>query len=60
MSAGPITIFNKSLLQALNLDEAVWFDNFYLANITPLFFVETLADLREDRRQGASTRTRGR
>jgi hypothetical protein len=29
----------------LNLDEGVWFDNFYLANITPLFFVETLADL---------------
>jgi len=45
MSVGPITIFDKSLLQALNLDEAVWFDNFYLANITPLFFVETLADL---------------
>ena len=45
MSLGPITIFDKSALQALSLDEAVWFDNFYLANITPLFFVETLADL---------------
>jgi hypothetical protein len=32
-------------LQALSLDEAVWLDNFYLANITPLFLVETLADL---------------
>jgi hypothetical protein len=38
MSIGPITIFDKSALQALNLDEAVWLDNFYLCNITPLFF----------------------
>ena len=45
MSLGPITIFDKSALQALSLDEAVWFANFYLANSTPLFFVETLADL---------------
>ncbi len=42
---GPITIFDKSALQALNVDEAVWFAVFYMANITPLFFVETLADL---------------
>lgn len=45
MSVGPITIFDKSALQALSLDEAVWLDTFYLTNITPLFFVETLADL---------------
>jgi hypothetical protein len=45
VSLGPITIFDKSALQALSVDEAVWFDNFYLANISPLFFVETLADL---------------
>jgi hypothetical protein len=45
VSLGPITIFDKSALQALSLDEAVWFDDFYLANITPLFFVETLAAL---------------
>jgi hypothetical protein len=45
VNVGPITIFDKSALQALSLDEAVWFDNFYLGNITPLFFVETLADL---------------
>lgn len=42
---GPITIFDKSALQALNVDEAMWFAVFYMANITPLFFVETLADL---------------
>ena len=42
---GPITIFDKSFLEALNIDEAVWFDNFYRTNIKSLFFAETLADL---------------
>jgi hypothetical protein len=50
MSVGPIAIFDKSALQGLSLDEAVLFDNFYLSNITPLFLVETLADL--DKRDG--------
>jgi len=42
---GPITIFDKSFLQSLSLDEAVLFDNFFLTNIVPIFFAETLADL---------------
>jgi hypothetical protein len=42
---GPITIFDKSALQALSMDESVWFDAFFLANLVPLFYVETLADL---------------
>ena len=45
MPSGPILIFDKSSLESLNLDEAVLLDNFYLSNITPLFFVECLADL---------------
>lgn len=45
MSQGPILIFDKSTLQALNPDEANWFDNFFLTNITPIFYIETLADL---------------
>ena len=45
---GPITIFDKSALQALNPDEAVLFDNFFYTNITPLFFAETLADLEKE------------
>lgn len=53
MSSGPIVIFDKSLLEALSLDEAVWLGQFYRINMTPLFFVETLADLekapRDDR-----------
>lgn len=49
---GPILIFDKSTLQSLSLDEAVWLDNSYLTNITPLFFIETLADLEKGVKSG--------
>ena len=52
MSTGPITIFDKSMLQGLSLDEAVLFGQFYRCNLTPLFFVETLADLEKRVREG--------
>jgi hypothetical protein len=42
---GPVLIFDKSSLESLSLDEAVLLDNFYRSNLTPLFFVECLADL---------------
>lgn len=42
---GPIALFDKSFLESLNLDESVWFDHFFCANVCPYFFVETLADL---------------
>jgi hypothetical protein len=45
MAQGPVLIFDKSSLESLSLDEAVLLDNFYRSNITPLFFVECLADL---------------
>jgi hypothetical protein len=45
MTSGPSLIFDKSSLESLNLDEAVLMDNFYMSTITPLFFVECLADL---------------
>src|ERR1035438_7059994 len=45
MSQEPSLIFDKSALESLNLDEAVLLDNFYRSNITPLFFLEGLADL---------------
>jgi hypothetical protein len=45
MAQGPSLIFAKSSLESLNLDEAVLMDNFYMSTITPLFFVECLADL---------------
>jgi hypothetical protein len=47
-SMGPIAIFDKSALQALNMDEAVWFDAFFSANVTPPLYVETLADLEKE------------
>jgi hypothetical protein len=52
MGIGPITIFDKSALQALSLDEAVWLDSFFLANVVPVFYVETLADLEKDTATG--------
>lgn len=44
---GPITLFDKSFLQSLNVDESVWFDNFFYPSICPIFYVETLADLKK-------------
>jgi hypothetical protein len=38
---GPITIFDKSALQALSIDETVWLEAYFLSNVTPLFYVET-------------------
>ena len=42
---GPTTSFDKSFLQSLTVDESVWFDHFFITNVCPLFYVETLADL---------------
>lgn len=52
MAPGPILIFDKSALQALTVDESVMLDHFFLTNITPVFFVETLADLEKEDPQG--------
>jgi hypothetical protein len=49
---GPIIIFDKSALESLNVDEALWLDNFFLSNITPLLFVETLADVQKQVARG--------
>ena len=54
MSQGPSLIFDKSSLESLNLDEAVMMDNFYMSNITPLFFVECLADLEKQLRSDST------
>jgi hypothetical protein len=45
MPQGPTLIFDKSTIQSLTVDESVLLDNFYMSNITPVFFVECLADL---------------
>ncbi|MES2930780.1 MAG: hypothetical protein V4665_03275 [Patescibacteria group bacterium] len=49
---GPTLIFDKSALQGLSADESMWLENFFITNITPLFFVETLADLEKEVRLG--------
>lgn len=52
MAQGPMLIFDKSFLEWLNPDEAMWLDNFSLTSITLLFFVETVADLEKKVRRG--------
>ncbi len=42
---GPISLFDKSFLQSLTVDESAWFDHYFTPNICPIFFVETVADL---------------
>lgn len=49
---GPVTVFDKSFLQSLNVDESVWFNHFYLCNICPLFYIETLSDLEKEMKNG--------
>ena len=53
MAPGPGLLFDKSALQCLSVDEAVWLDNFFETNITPLFFVEALADLEKQATKGS-------
>ena len=45
MAQGPSLLFDKSTLESLSVNEAALLDNFYRSTITPLFFVECLADL---------------
>jgi len=49
---GPAVLFDKSFLQSLTLDESVIFDHFFISVISPLFYVETLADLEKPAREG--------
>ncbi len=42
---GPTLIFDKSLLQSLSVDESVFVQQFFIVNVTPIFYVETLGDL---------------
>lgn len=54
---GPVLIFDKSFLESLSVNESVWLDHFFLCNITPLFYVETLADLEKDYKGGKIPRS---
>lgn len=48
MPQKPYLIFDKSSLESLNIDEAVLLDTFFSCVITPIFFVECLADLEKE------------
>lgn len=43
-----MTVFDKSFLQGLTVDEAVMFDHFYMTNLTPIFLMEVLGDLSKE------------
>lgn len=45
---GPITLFDKSFIEMLNLDEATMFDSLYSSVICPIFYTEVLADLSKE------------
>jgi hypothetical protein len=49
---GPNLIYDKSFLQSISVDESAWLDAFFYSIITPLFYVETLADLEKEVREG--------
>jgi hypothetical protein len=40
-----ITLFDKSFIHGITVEEAAVFDSHFMSNITPLFFVEVLGDL---------------
>jgi hypothetical protein len=39
------TLFDKSFIQSLSVDESVWFDQHFTPVVCPVFYSETLADL---------------
>jgi hypothetical protein len=39
------SLFDKSFLQSLSVDDSVWFDQYFRSVACPIFFAETLADL---------------
>jgi hypothetical protein len=49
---GPSVILDKSALEALSVDEAVWLEALLDMNVVPVFYVEVLADLEKQGRQG--------
>ena len=49
---GPMSLFDKSFVQMLSLDEAVIFDALFSSVIAPPFYSEVLADLAKEPKQG--------
>src|SRR3546814_3784797 len=57
---GSMMIFDKSFLQGLTVDEAVILDQMFSCVVTPLFFVETMADLTKETARGRTAEQIGR
>ncbi|PWC74502.1 hypothetical protein [Azospirillum sp. TSH64] len=47
MSLGPTLIYDKSLLQSLNQEEAFWLERHFRGVLTPVFLIEVLGDLKK-------------
>lgn len=45
---GPSLVFDKSFLQSLSIDEAVMLDQMFSCVVTPVFMIETLANLAKE------------
>lgn len=45
---GPTTLFDKSFIEMLSVDQAAMFDLLFATVISPIFYVEVLADLEKD------------
>jgi hypothetical protein len=54
MSDGPVIIYDKSTIQALNPAEVFCLDCHYRINVIPVFFAEVLADLHKPANKGRS------
>lgn len=52
---GPIVIYDKSVLEALNKEESILLQKYFHTNITPVIFLEVLADLKESPRSQQQT-----
>ena len=52
MSDGPVIIYDKSTIQALNPAEVFCLDCHYRINVVPVFFAEVLADLHKPANKG--------
>jgi hypothetical protein len=52
------TLFDKSFLQSLSVDDSVWFDQHFMPVVCPVFYVETLADLAKQPNASCSARFR--
>jgi hypothetical protein len=44
---GPIALFDKSFLQSLSTDEALWFDHFFMPIVCPVFIWRRSATLQK-------------